>query len=246
MATSTLTPSLAATFASSQGELSFTNFSQPFSISEKQNHGDASPVAKGGVVEAENIHVIINVTDHPASASTSALSQTFGDSKAHSGIAQTQSKIILNFDVDAGKVFSFNFSATLDIQTRIKESSAENAKSSGDISFKLFDTTGITKQNLPGLLSSLLADDTNDKIQNSLLDFFSMTGNLNTPGNNDSIIKEKSQHVTLTAEDKKFSTGGTQESAKSAVKGSFQRSFNKGTNLTLIAVRRTQSKVSGS
>ena len=73
-----------------------------------------------------------------------------------------------------------------------------------------------------------------------------MTGNLNTPGNNDSIAKEKSHNVTIIDEDKKFTVGGTQESAKSSVKGSFKRSFVKKTNLTLIALRRSQALVTAS
>jgi len=246
MTTSTLTPSQAATFAFSQGELNLTHFSETFSIIEQQNHGDTSPVTKGGIVEAQNIHALINVTDQPLSASTSALSQAFGNTKDYLGTAKTQAKIIGNFDVDTGKVFSFEFSATLDLQTRIAAPKVEKAKASGDISFKLFDTTDIPQQNLPDFLASLLSDDTTNKIQKSALDFFSLTGNLNTLGNNDSIAKEKSQNVTITSEDKKFSVGGTQEFAKASVKGSFKRSFAKKTNLTLIALRRSQAVVTAS
>ncbi len=241
-----ISPSQAATFASSQGELNFTNFSETFSTIERQNHADTFPVANGGIVEAQNIHAVINVTDKPPSASTSALSQAFGNSKDYSGTAKTQAKIIGNFDVDAGKVFYFDFSATVDLQTRIHDPKVENAKAFGDISFKLFDTTDIPKQNLPDFLSSLLSDDTTNSIHKSPLDFFSLTGNLTTPGNNDSIAKEKSQNVTLILEDKKFTVGGTQEFAKTSVNGSFKRSFNKGTNLTLIALRKTQVIVTAS
>ncbi|MBR8837834.1 MAG: hypothetical protein DSM106950_28465 [Stigonema ocellatum SAG 48.90 = DSM 106950] len=240
---SALTPSQAATFASSQGELNFTNFSLPFSIVEKQNQGDTSPTAKGGNVEAQNLHAIVNVQEKPASASTSALSQAFGNSKFYSGTAKTQSKIIANFNVEPGKLFSFDFSATVDLQTRINEQKFEKSRASGEISFKLFDTTDIPKENLPSFLAALLSDDTNHSIKKSPLDFFSLTGNLNTPGNNDSIAKEKSHNVTITSEDKKFNIGGTQESAKYPVKGSFKHSFDKRTNLTLIALRKTEATV---
>jgi hypothetical protein len=243
MATSNLTPSQSATFASSQGELDFTKFSQSFSVIDKQNYGDTSPTAKGGTVEAQNIHVIINVSEQPPSVTTSATSQVFGGSNDYTGTAKTQSQIIANFDIEAGKVFSFDFSAIVEIQTRIDNSRLETAKASGAIFFKLFDTTDIPKQRIADFLSSLLSNDTNDKIQRSPLDFFSMTGNLNTPGNNDSIVKEKSPNVTLISEDKKFSVGGTQEVVKTAVKASFQRSFTKRINLTLIAYRRTQVAV---
>ncbi len=241
-----ISPNQAATFAYSQGELNFTNFSETFSTIERQNHADTFPDAKGGIVEAQNIHAEINVTEKPPSVSTSALSQAFGDSKDYSGTAKTQAKIIGNFDVDAGKVFSFDFSATLDLRTRINDPKVQNAKASGDISFQLFDTTDIPKQNLPDFLSSLLSDDTANSIQKSPLDFFSLKGNLNTLGNNDSISNEKSQNLRLTSGEKKFIVGGTQEFAKDAVKGSFKRSFNKATNLTLIALRSSQAIVTAS
>lgn len=246
-ATSTpLSPSQADTFASSQGDLNLTNFSEHFSTIEKENHAENLPVAKGGAVEGHNIHVLINVTDEPPSVSTSALSQVFGDSKDNSGIAKTQATIVINFDVAAGKVFSFEFSATLDIQTRIRELKVENAHASGDVSFRLFDTSDIPKQNLKNFLSSLLSQDTNTSIKKSPLDFFSFAENLNSFGNNDSDSYQKSQNVTVFNGDKKFVVGGTQEFAKHSVKGSFKRSFAKATNLTLIALRRSEAKVTAS
>ena len=196
-ATSTpISPSQATTFASSQGEINLTNFSEPFSTIEKQNHAENLPIAKGGVVEGHNIHVLINVTDEPPSVSTSALSQAFGDSKDYSAIAQTQATIVMNFDVAAGKVFSFEFSATLDIQTRIRELKAQNAHASGDVSFKLFDTSDIPKQNLKNFLSSLLSQDINTSIKKSPLDFFSFAEILNGFGKNDSDSYQKTQNVT--------------------------------------------------
>ena len=246
MANSTITPSQASTFASSQGELIFSNFSKPFSSIEKQNQGDTSPAANGGIVESQNIHAVINVTDKPPSASTSALSQAFGSSKDYTGIAKTHATIISNFDVDAGNVFYFHFSATIDLQTKIHEPKIEKGNSSGDISFRLFDTTEIPKQNLQSFLSSLLSDNATHSIKKTPLDFFTLNGSLITLGNNDSIKYEKSQNVLIYTGETKFSVGGTQEFANVSFKGFFQRSFPKETNLTLIALRISQAGVTAS
>ncbi|MBO3460791.1 hypothetical protein G7B40_022255 [Aetokthonos hydrillicola Thurmond2011] len=246
MTDSVITPSLASTFAFSQGELIFSNFSKPFSIIEKQNHGDAFPTSSGGVVAAQNLHAVINVTDKPPSASTSAVSQAFGNSRDYTGGAKTIATIIANFDIEAGKIFSFQFSTTLDLQTKIHDQKIEKSHVSGDISFRLFDTTDIPKQNLQNFLSSLLSDNATSSIKKSPLDFFILNGNLITIGNNDSIKYEKSPNILLNNGEKKFNVGGIQEAAKVSYKGSFQRAFAKETNLTLIALRRSEAGVAAS
>ena len=234
-------PSQAATFASSQGELNFTNFSEPFSIIGTQNQGETFSFANGGSVNAQNSNAVTNSTDEPPSASTSALSQASGDSKDYLGTAITQAKIVGNFDVEPGKLFSFDFSSALDLQTAIDAPPVENAKASGNISFELFDTTHIPEPTLEDFVSGLLSNTTNS-IQKNPLDFFSLTGNLNTLGNDNFITNQKSQNVTLT-EDKEFSFGGNEEFATDFVKGSLQRSFDRKANLTLVALRSTEARV---
>ena len=243
IATSTFlpSPSQAATFASSQGELNFTNFSEPFSIIGTQNQAETFSFANGGSVNAQNSNAVTNSTDEPPSASTSALSQASGDSKDYLGTAKTQAKIVGNFDVEPGQLFSFDFSSALDLQTAIDAPPVENAKASDNISFELFDTTDIPEPSLEDFVSGLLSNTTNS-IQKNPLDFFSLTGNLNTLGNDNFITNQKSQNVTLT-EDKEFSFGGNEEFATDFVKGSLQRSFDRKANLTLVALRSTEARV---
>ncbi len=235
-------PSQAATFASSQGELNFTNFSEAFSIVGTQNQAETFSFANGGSVTSQNINAVTNSTDEPPSASTSALSQASGDRKDYLGTAKTQAKIVGNFDVDPGKLFSFDFSSALDLQTAIDTPPVENAKASGNISFELFDTTDIPEQSLEDFVSGLLSNTTNS-IQKNPLDFFSLTGNLNTLGNDNFIKNQKSQNVTLTSEDPQFSFGGNEEFATDVVNGSLQRSFDRKANLTLVAFRSTEARV---
>ncbi|MDF5730845.1 MAG: hypothetical protein PUP92_23230, partial [Rhizonema sp. PD38] len=196
IATSALSilPGKAATLATSEGDLSFTNFSESFSTIVKQNKGETSAFSNGGIVNVQN-KANTNSTDNPSTASTSALSSAFGESKDYLGLAETRAKIISNFDVDASKSFSFNFNTTLDLETSVDEPPVENARAIGDIFFLLFDTSDIPKQNLSDFLSHLL-DKTNNTIQKSPLDFFFLTDKLNILSNN-VITYQKSQNITL-------------------------------------------------
>ncbi len=243
VATSALltSPSQAATFSSSQGILDLTNFSESFSTTESQNLGNVSAIANGGIVNAQNSHAVANVIPDPLEVYTSATSLASGESKDYVGTAQAAAKIIGNFDVAPGQLFSFNFTSALDLETAIDNPPSENANASGKLSFFLLDTTGIPEKNLPDFLSGLLSDTTNSILKNPL-DFFSLTGNLNTLGNDNFITSQESQNVTLT-EDKQFSFDGTQEFATDFVEGSLQRSFDRKTNLTLVAIRSTQTRV---
>jgi len=243
IATSALltSPSQAATFSSSQGTLDLTNLSKSFSTTESQNLGNVSAVANGGIVNAQNINAVANVIPSPLEVYTSATSLASGESKDYLGTAETAAKIIGNFDVAPGQLFSFNFTSALDLETAIDNPPTENANASGKLSFLLFDTTDIPEKNLPDFLSGLLSDTTNS-IPKNPLDFFSLTGNLNTLGNDNFITNQKSQNVTLT-EDKEFSFGGTQEFATDFVEGSLQRSFDRKANLTLVVFRSTQARV---
>ena len=234
-------PGKAATLATSAGDLSFTNFSESFSTIVKQNQGETSAFSHGGIVNVQN-QAKTDSTDNPPAASTSALSSASGDSKDYLGLAQTRAKIISNFDVDASKPFSFDFNATLDLETSIDESPVENTRAIGDISFLLFDTSDIPKQNLSDFVSHLL-DPTNSSIQKTPLDFFFLTGNLNILSHNDVITSQKSQNITFSDESNQLSFEGNQEIAQASITGSFQRSFNNRANLTLIAVRRNQARV---
>src|SRR5579883_391526 len=233
----TAAPSRAATFSSSEATLDLIDLSTSFSTLESQNLGTTLAVANGGIVNAQNINAVANVTPDPLEVYTRATSLASGDSKDYFGTADATAKIVGNFDVDPGQLFSFNFTSALDLETSIDNPPTENASASGKLAFYLLDTTNIPENNLPNFLSDLLSNPTDSNLQNPL-DFFSFTGYVNTVGNNDFITTQKSANVTL-AEDKEFTFGGTQEFATDFIEGSLQRSFNRKTNLTLIALRST-------
>ncbi|MFH7027354.1 MAG: hypothetical protein ACHBN1_18615 [Heteroscytonema crispum UTEX LB 1556] len=245
IATSTLfaSPSQAATFALSEGNLNFTDINGELSIFRPSNNANTLALANGGTIFTENRNVQNELIASPLKISSSASSVVFGESKDYLGTAETEGRIVSNFDVDAGKPFSFNFNAGLNQVTAIDDPTIENAKASGDVSFFLLDTTDIATDNLDSFIESELISNTNSNLLKNPLDFFSLTSVLNTRGNDDFVIKQFSKNIKLFQQDSQFQYGGNQEFARTLIGGFLERVFDKKANLTLLAVRRTQTRV---
>ncbi|NJR75721.1 MAG: hypothetical protein HC773_23130, partial [Scytonema sp. CRU_2_7] len=214
-----IAPSQAATFAYSEGEFNFTNINQtPLTIGT-QTDTNTIGIGNGGTVDtlaqAEATFVA-----SPAEAFNLSLSEAFGENKDYLGLAESEATVIGEFVVDAGTSFSFDFTADFNLYTSIDNPPVENAKAAGDISFALIDTTN-----------------------NSVLDFFSLTGNLNTQGDDDFLTYEKSDNVTLSDPVTTSNFGGNEESATASIQGSVQRSFDDITSLALVEVKSNQVRV---
>lgn len=214
-------PSQAATFASSQGLFDFTKFST--SPTETSSIIDAEPLAVGignSIVTAFADPKATFIVS-PPTASNSSLSQAGGKgTDSYLGLAKSQATIIGKFDVNAGTNFSFDFLGNLSLTTSIGNVPSEKARAFGDISFALLDSSN-----------------------ESILDFFTITGNLTTEGDEDFIDTKKSDNVTFTDTGSNFNFGGKQESITASFGGSLQRYFPNQTNLTLIEVKRNQASV---
>lgn len=209
-------PSQAATFALSKGEVNFTNFSQSPSNVGTDTDTNTLTIAKDGIVRA---FADANATFVAApSASNSSLSLAFGEGRDYLGLAESEARVLGNFVVDAGKSFSFDFNANLNLQTKIDNPPAENARATGDISWALI-------------------------ANNSIIDFFSLMGNLTTLGDSDFIVAEESDNVTLSNSLPNFNFGGNKEFATASVQGSLQRFFADKTTLTLVEVKKNRTTV---
>jgi hypothetical protein len=245
IATSTLfvSPSKAATFALSEANLTFTDINGNLSIFRPSNNANTFAFTNGGTVVTQNKNAQNQLIASPLQISSSALSVIFGQNKDYLGTAETEGRIVSNFDVDAGKSFSFNFNAALNQVTAIDDPTIENAKASGDVSFFLLDTTDIATNNLESFIESELISNSNSNLLKNPLDFFSLTSVLNTQGDDDFLIKQFSKNIKLFQQDSQFKFGGNQEFARTFIGGSLERVFDKKANLTLLAVRRTQTRV---
>jgi hypothetical protein len=210
-------PSQAATFAFSQGVFEFTDFSQSPSRVGTATNTNTLTIAKDGMADAL-AKAEANFIVPPPIASNLSLSVARGEGRDYLGLAESEAIVIGNFVVDAGKSFSFDFNANLNLQSAVDNPLAENARATGDISW------------------ALIAND-------SIIDSFSLMGNLVTPGDSDFIVAEESGNVTLSNSLPNFSFGGNQEFATASVQGSLQRSFANQTTLTLVELKKNRATV---
>ncbi|NMG08015.1 hypothetical protein DP117_14395 [Brasilonema sp. UFV-L1] len=244
VATSVLftSPSQAATFAFSDGELSLTNFSGILSTEFSSNNNaetEGITLGKDDFVDLQN-NPVVETSSSPPKASTDVFSSVSGEGRNYTGLVKSHSGIVGNFNIGAGQTFSFDFSSFLSLGTEIETSPVENAQANGDIAFYLFDTSDISEQALPNFLTGLLED--SSSINNNSLSFFSLTGSVSTVGD-DFLLTQNSSDITVTDTYTKVDFEGNEESALTELTGSFQRYFEKNTNVTLIATRRSQARV---
>jgi len=215
-------PSQAATFASSVGELEFQDFSQsPVSTyTETDTDTNTVAIAKNSIVQAQAGATAFFITTPPEAFDLS-VSEALGKGREYLGQAESEAILLSDFVVDAGQQFSFDFAAQLNLKTSIDHPLAENARASGDISFILLDTD-------------------NQRV----LDFFSLVGDLNTEGDGDFLAIQKSDYITTLStlsQDSYF--GGQQEFATASVEGSLQGAFENKTNLALVEVQNNRARV---
>jgi hypothetical protein len=222
-------PTQAGTVAISNSVAEFTNFSQRPLRTITEIDTDLITQAKDAqahsLVEADAFFTAASPTPaSPTPASPAAFSSSFnktmGQGKNFSGSAETTATAVGDFVIDADKPFSFDFTADLNLETKIDNPQAELAMATGDISFALID-----------------------KSDQSIIDVFSLEGYLETRGNNDFTQSQKSDNVTITNSVNKSNFGGNQESSSVSIEGSLQRSFANKTNFSLVEITNNKAKV---
>jgi hypothetical protein len=240
--TSVLTaiPTNAATLAFSEAEIELNNFSNSGTI-ELVNQANISSETNGGIFGAQN-NASNNFTRSPLEVKSSAFSLAFGENRDYEGTAETQARVLGNFDVEAGKLFSFDFSAFLSLETEIDDPLSEKANARSDISFYLFDTANISQIDLQDFLTTFPYNYTSN-FKYKPIDYFTLNASLNTFGLQDFLNYQRSQSISFKNENKQTMFGANQETASAIIQGKLERSFTNKTNLTLIALRQTQSQV---
>lgn len=145
----------------------------------------------------------------------------FGESKDHLGVAETESKLIGNFIIGSGQLFSFDFAAYLNLGTSIDFPEQEYAGADVNLFFGVFDTT--------------------DKP--TLLDFFAFSGTITTPEERDSMDFIKSDNIALNQNEVGANFGGNQEAIQAYIEGSFSRYFDSPTHVSLIQTKTNKAVV---
>lgn len=219
-------PSQAATFASSEATFNIENFNRnPLGIRTITDTVTKAISTDGQVNANANANANFEVDPNFALtfASNSSTSESKGQGVSYLGEGQSFAGVIgYDFLVQPGETFSFDFNGLLDLKTSIDNPTAENATANGLLKFELYDTEG-----------------------NTLLDSFTIAGNLATPGNDDALDIKQSNSITLNPRQSSYNTsfGGTQEIAQAAVKGNYSRTFDQSTYLTLVETKTNQVRV---
>ncbi|XZF61945.1 MAG: hypothetical protein ACSI46_23515 [Gloeotrichia echinulata DVL01] len=216
-------PGRAATFAFSEGNFEFKNFSQ----SPVDTFAEAiiNTPSTSGVQDTNNVTTLANANasfiDNSGKASNSSFGVAIGANKDYLGIAENQSTVQGIFDVEKDTLFSFDFTGDLTLKTSIDNPTVENANATGDVSFALIDTA-----------------------DNSILDYFTLGGNLTKNANQDFLSFETNGNVSLSNLFTKTDFDGNQKSAQGSFDGSVKRYFTEKTRLALTEINQNQVSVS--
>ncbi|AFY55425.1 hypothetical protein Riv7116_2944 [Rivularia sp. PCC 7116] len=251
VATSVLatSPALAATFAASFGDLTFTNFNQENAAFEAINDANASNEtnADDSIADFRNFSET-NAEPTPLDISNIAESLVFGEGSSYHAFAETMPRFFANFDVSSNETLSFDFTTILDLEAAVDKPGIETASAAGDIAFYLLDTTGISPESRFDFLDSTQLD-SNKISQNSILEYFTLAANIDALGKIDFFNHTKSQNINLTSD---FSSSAVEEVGDSGrsraistslFEGSVERFFERDRNVTLLAFKNTKSNV---
>ncbi|AOY78563.1 hypothetical protein BJP36_00375 [Moorena producens JHB] len=211
-------PSLAATFALSKGSFDLRNFStDPLEVVTLAE-ADTFVISSGGEVIAEANAESTFTPDSPdplKRARNKSLSTAEGEGSNYRGVAESFAGLIgYNFFVDAGETFSFDFNGFLDLITLIDNPPAESASAEGTVTLELYHSNDLSTP----------------------IDFFTLSGNLETLGYDDFLVSAHSDNVFADNDFTKL-FGGTEEFALADVQGYYERTFETATYLTLVEAK---------
>ena len=209
-----IAPSSAATIAGSAAEVSIDNFShRPTDTGTFTNTNTQTIANQGIVISKANADALFISNCHELLAANLSTSEVTGSGSKYSGLAQSQAKVIGDFDIDAAETFSFNFKTVLHLFTSVDNSQSERAAASGSIFFGLINT-----------------------VTNILLDSFQLVGILDSSsGNYLNLSASNSFHPT--AINFNFMAEGSSATSLLYTSGVYSRTFDSATNLRLVEVK---------
>ncbi len=241
-------PTLAATFAGSFGELTFTNFNRENTAFEAINDASSSAESKSDDSVADfNNFSRTNAEPTPLDISNVADSLVFGEGSSYVASAETMPRFFANFDLSRNDTLSFDFTTILDLEASVDKPGVETASAAADIAFYLLDTTGISTENRFNFLNSTQLDPLQiDQI--NILEYFTLAANIDALGKIDFFNNTKSPNINLTS-DLSYSNievndlGRSRAISTSLFEGSVERYFERDINVTLLAFKNTKSNV---
>lgn len=211
-------PSVAATLATSEANINFSNFSHNPLTTETEIIPNSPQITNDGRVITEskaNANFSVDSTRPSATtAISSSISTVQGNGNGYSGTAQSSARLTgYNFQVAAGETFSFDFTGSLNLNTSV-DSEDETANAFGSMVFQLLDSNNL----------------------NSPLAFFTVSGGLDSLNNSDFLLEPFiSSNITFSPNQTSSTTsfGGNKESAITRFTGRVSMFFADTTNLIL-------------
>ncbi len=214
-------PAQAATLAVSTADAIFANFNLfPDSTSTVTDTTAIATSFGGNAASFADATALFQV--NPPVATNTSISQASGSFGSYLGLANSQARVLGRFFVTDW--LQFDFQTHLNLGVAIDDPTLENARASGALFISVINST--------------------DPAQLSLLDFFSIAGNLDTALPLTTPQGEASPQFTL-AGSLALNTvpDGTSQSIKTAISGSYQRKFAQPTYITLIERKENQVAV---
>lgn len=144
-----------------------------------------------------------------------------GEGSSYFGLAQSQAQLVGNFFVESGSTFSFDFLASLFLETFSDNPEFKTANAFGEISFQLFDS-----------------------MNGVILDSFTITSQLAGFGDSSFLsIFQESENITFDFLDLETDFSGNYQLAQTTILGNYSRFFSNNTYLTLIETKTNQALV---
>lgn len=197
-------PSQAATLASSDALVIFSNFNYTSPDISNYTNVDVDTFASG-----TDGKVTATADANAFAASTNAFNNSYsniiGKDTNYLGRAESLSEIgMFNFNIAKNTLFSFDFNAILNLETTIDNPQHESANAYGKIALELIN-----------------------QANGEVLDYLYIVGNISSINDNDFLEYSNSESITFEQNATIFvrSFGGTQEYANAITQGTYSRTF---------------------
>ena len=202
-------------FAEAKADTLFSNYSQSASDILTQTQTDT--LVNGGVgVALANAQGTFNGDANYSSLFTSSFGISSGSNNQVKSNSET--KVAATFSLAANQTFSFDFSGELALAvSEIEDSKNASNEAESKTAFVVLDTTDANKP--------------------QVLDYFAISGDLSSPKEIHSFKISASDHVKINNKNSPDIHGGDdKESFASNISGTYQRTFDHSTNITLVEI----------
>ena len=164
----------------------------------------------------------------PAFAILFTESSGVGEDGAFQVESQSETKIIASFSVEANQTFSLDLAADLELEAKeIENSNAEYSNAKSTTAFLVLETSDVNNPRV--------------------LDYFGIQGSLISSEQSGELTFGSSESVAITYRDKTSDIDGNNgtDSLTGATAGTYERTFNSDTELTLVKINTSQVKLLG-